>query len=149
MTLDLQPCGFTINLPQWDELTYPGPSLAGQVRDSPECWPLNLVWPKADWNAYVLETCLFQSKTTVEAVQAWVGKEFPDTQGVEGSEFIQNKDQKKWAPWAPDRLGKIDCFCEFIASFYSLRTKKISAGRLVLGDWLGCSRVFTGMGIFA
>ena len=40
---------------------------------------------------------MFQSKTTVEAVQAWVGKEFPDTVGVEGSEFIKNKDQRKWA----------------------------------------------------
>ena len=98
MPLDLQPCGFAINLPQWDQLTYPGPSLAGQVRDSPECWPLTLVWPKADWNTYVLETCLLQSKTTVEAVQAWVGKEFPDTQGVEGSEFIKNKDQRKSEP---------------------------------------------------
>ena len=29
-------------------------------------------------------------------------------------------------------------------NFYSLKIKKISAGRLVLGDWLGCSRCLLG-----
>ena len=49
----------------------------------------------------------------------------------------------------PDRLGKIDCFCVFIANFYSLKTKKIPAGRLVLGDWLGHYIVFPRVEIFA
>ena len=49
----------------------------------------------------------------------------------------------------PDRPGKVDSFHGLIANFYSLKTKKIPAGPLVLGDWLRCNRVFTGVGIFA
>ena len=49
----------------------------------------------------------------------------------------------------PDRPGRVDSFCGLIANFYSLKPKKIPAGRLVLGDWWGCYRVFTGVGIFA
>ena len=33
--------------------------------------------------------------------------------------------------------GKPTVFTELIAKFYSLKTKKIPAGRLALGDWLG------------
>ena len=33
--------------------------------------------------------------------------------------------------------GKSTVFTELIAKFYSLKTKKIPAGRLALGDWLG------------
>jgi len=36
-----------------------------------------------------------------------------------------------------------------MANVYSLKTKTIAAGRLVLGDWLGRDSVFTGVGIFA
>ena len=49
----------------------------------------------------------------------------------------------------PDRPGRVDSYCELIANFYSLKTKKISAGRLALDDWLGCYRVLTGAGVFA
>ena len=41
-----------------------------------------------------------------------------------------------------DRLGKVD-------RFYGFKTKKIPAERLMLGDWLGHHRVFTGVDIFA
>ena len=41
-----------------------------------------------------------------------------------------------------DRLGKVD-------SFHSFKTKKIPAGRLMLGDWFGHDRVFTEVGFFA
>ena len=47
----------------------------------------------------------------------------------------------------PDSPGKVDSFHGLIANFYSLKTKKIPAGQLVLGDWLGCNKVFTGVGI--
>ena len=53
------------------------------------------------------------------------------------------------AGWPSDRRGSIDSFCDLIANFYSLKTKKIPAGRVALGDWLGRYRVFTGVGIFA
>ena len=43
----------------------------------------------------------------------------------------------------PDRPGKVDSFHGLIVNFYSLKTKKIPAGRLVLGDWLKRNRVFT------
>ena len=49
----------------------------------------------------------------------------------------------------PDSPGKVDSFHGLIANFYNLKTKKIPAGQLVLGDWLGCNKVFTGVGIFA
>ena len=45
--------------------------------------------------------------------------------------------------------GESTVVTELIAKFYSLETKKIPAGRLARGDWLGCHRVFTGVGIFA
>ena len=40
-------------------------------------------------------------------------------------------------------------FLWVIANFCSLKMKKIPAGRLVLGDWLGVYRVLTEVGIFA
>ena len=49
----------------------------------------------------------------------------------------------------PDRPGRVDSFCGLVTNFYSLKTKKILAGRLVLGDWSGRYRVSTGVGIFA
>ena len=37
----------------------------------------------------------------------------------------------------------------FVANFYSLQTKKITAESMVSGDWLGCCMVSTWVGIFA
>ena len=45
--------------------------------------------------------------------------------------------------------GRADTFCGLAASFYSFKTKKIPAGRVALGDWLGHYRVSTRVGIFA
>ena len=78
------------------------------------------------------------------------------TQGIsDGSEFIKNKEQREsghrersWLTTA-DRPGRVDSVHELIATFCSLKTKKIPAERLALGEWLGCSRVFTGVVIFA
>ena len=49
----------------------------------------------------------------------------------------------------PDRPGRVDHLCELIVNFYSLKTKEVPAGRVVLGDWFECCRVSTGVGIFA
>ena len=49
----------------------------------------------------------------------------------------------------PDRTGRADNFCGLVAHFYSLETKKIPAGRLALGDWLGHYMVITEVGVFA
>ena len=49
----------------------------------------------------------------------------------------------------PDRPGRVDSFRGLVVNFYSLKTKKIPAGRLALGDQLGHCRVTTGVGIFA
>ena len=49
----------------------------------------------------------------------------------------------------PDRPGRVYSYCELIANFYSLKTKKMFAGRLALDDWLGCYRALAGAGIFA
>ena len=51
--------------------------------------------------------------------------------------------------WPPDRPGKVESFCGLIANFYSLKTKKIPAGMLALGDWLGCYKVLAEVGAFA
>ena len=48
----------------------------------------------------------------------------------------------------PERPRGADSFRGLEANFYSLKTKKLPAGRVVLGDWLGGYRVFTGVGIF-
>ena len=37
--------------------------------------------------------------------------------------------------------GGADPFCVLVVSFYSLKTKKIPAGRVALGDWSECYRV--------
>ena len=37
----------------------------------------------------------------------------------------------------PDRPRRVDSFSGLVANFNSLGTKKIPAGKLVLGDWLG------------
>ena len=77
------------------------------------------------------------------------------TQSIsEGSEFIKKKsrDNEGTASAAgqpPDRPGRVDSFHGLVANFYSLKTKKIPAGRLGLGDRLGRYRVFTEVGIFA
>ena len=49
----------------------------------------------------------------------------------------------------PDRPGRVDAFRGLVANFYNLKTKKISARRLALGDQLGCYRVTTEVGILA
>ena len=49
----------------------------------------------------------------------------------------------------PDRPGRVDGDHEFIANFYSLKKKKIPAGRMTLGDWLGCYRESTVVNRFA
>ena len=66
------------------------------------------------------------------------------TQSIsEGSELIKNKEQRLSGHWehseltTPDRPERVDSFRGLIANFYSLKTKKIPAGRLALGDWLG------------
>ena len=43
----------------------------------------------------------------------------------------------------PDRPGRADPLCGLVANFYSLKTKKIPAGRMALGDWSGCYVVDT------
>ena len=45
--------------------------------------------------------------------------------------------------------GTVHSFHGLVASFCSLKTKKISVGRLALGDWLGHYRVTTRVGVFA
>ena len=45
--------------------------------------------------------------------------------------------------------GRAEAFCGLIVNFYSLKTKEVPAGRVVLGDWFECCRVSTGVGIFA
>ena len=50
---------------------------------------------------------------------------------------------------SPGRSVRFDSFPGLAANFYNLKTKKIPDGRLGLGEWLGCYRVTTGMGIFA
>ena len=37
----------------------------------------------------------------------------------------------------PDRPGRVYSFRRLVADFYNLQTKKIPAGELALGDWLG------------
>ena len=147
-------CGFAINLPQWDELTYPGPSLVGQVRDSPERWPwlwsdqkhigMSMSWRLA---CSKVKPLLKQSKRGLE-------KNFQTQWEWRGVSLLRTKIRERVGPAStvgqpPDRPGKIDSFRGVIASFYSLKTKTIPAGRLVLADWLGCDRVFTGRGIFS
>ena len=49
----------------------------------------------------------------------------------------------------PDGPGIIGSSPELTVNLYRLKTKNISVGRLVLGDWLGRCRMFPKVGIFA
>ena len=49
----------------------------------------------------------------------------------------------KYSGRLPDRPGRADPPCGLVANFYSLKTKKIPAGRMALGDWSGCYKVVT------
>ena len=70
--------------------------------------------------------------------------------------------QAQWADLLPGQGEPAGCcqnngpaqggsgtFLGLVANFYSLKTKEIPAGRVALGDWLGCSKVNPLMGIFA
>ena len=65
------------------------------------------------------------SEGSVEAVQAQVGKEFPDTEHFSAVD------------WSPNILGRVNSFPEPTAHFHSLKIQRSPAGRLSLGDWLG------------
>ena len=54
----------------------------------------------------------------------------------------------QWADLLTDQ-GESTIFLGLVTNFYNLKTKKIPAGRLAVGDWLRCHRVTTGVGIFA
>ena len=68
-----------------------------------------------------------------------------------GGSLLRTNSRDKMGP--PRAVGqqflRVERFRDLIANFYSLKTKKIPAGRLALSDWLRCDRVFTGAGIFA
>ena len=68
---------------------------------------------------------------------------------TKSSDNVGNGSTAGQPPGRPGRPGRAYSFHGLIVNFYSLKTKKIPAGRLVLGDWLGRHRLFTGVGIFA
>ena len=43
----------------------------------------------------------------------------------------------------PDGPGRAGPLCGLVANFYSLKTKKIPAGRMALGDWSRYYKVTT------
>ena len=86
----------------------------------------------------MIKCLLRQSKCRLE-------KNFQTQRTAGKSEFIKNKEQRSSGHFertTPDRPGRVDSFCELVANFYSHKTKKIPAGRLALGDCLGCYRVW-------
>ena len=96
--------------------------------------------------------CVLWSNNVV-VVRVQVGKEFPDTrQNVRKIEFIKEKVaartaglkgslQEQLADFLVTR--EVDPLCGLVANFYSLKTKKITAVRMALGDWSGCYNVTT------
>ena len=52
-------------------------------------------------------------------------------------EFIR-ADADRTTGSSPDRPGKPNAFYGLVANIFILRTKKIPAGRVALGDWSGC-----------
>ena len=62
----------------------------------------------------------------------------------EGSEFIKNKEYYylcyrtlQAVGRLSHRTGRVDALRGLVANFYNPETKKIPAGRVALGDWLG------------
>ena len=95
----------------------------------------------------------FNFKLLLRQSKSGVGKEFPDTEFQKGVSLLRTKSRDNEgivnaAGRPPARSESVDLFRELL-TFYSLKTKKIPAGRLALGNWLGLYRVFTGVGIFA
>ena len=70
-------------------------------------------------------------------------KNFQTQSIAERSEFIKNKEQRQCGRWErsrptpSDMPGRVDPLHGLVANFYSLKTKKIPAGRVALGVFLG------------
>ena len=79
------------------------------------------------------------------AIQAWVGRELLDTGGVSllRTKSRDNEGTASTAGRPPAGQGRADPFCGLVANIYNLKTKKIPARRVALGDQLGCYRVIT------
>ena len=79
-------------------------------------------------------------------LRTWAGKEFPD-RVFQNSEFTEKRradlvrGAENTAGRLPDRRRRADPFRGLAANFYSLKKKKIPAGRMELGDWSGCYMV--------
>ena len=62
-------------------------------------------------------------------------------------EFIRARDTGRTADWLKGEKT-LFAFHGLEANFYILKTKKIPAGSMTLGDWLGCYLVSTRVGHF-
>ena len=82
------------------------------------------------------QTHHMHTHTYVVAIQAWIGKEFLDTEGVSllRAKSRDNEGAANTAGRPPARSDRANPFCGLIANFYSLKTKKIPARRVALGD---------------
>ena len=76
-------------------------------------------------------------------VHVQAGKEFPDMRQKER----RIKFNRVGKPNSGLVQGRAKPFCRLVASFYSLKTEKIPTGMVALGDWLGCYRVDSWVGI--
>lgn len=56
-----------------------------------------------------------------------------------GTKSRANEGSEGRAGQPPDRQGRAEPFSGLVTGFYSLKTKKFLAGRLALGNWLGCA----------
>ena len=106
------------------------------------------------WRFGTILVSIIRATGSVVAVQTQVGKEFSNRAFQKGVSLLRTKSRDKVGVMRsrltmPGRPGRVNSFHEFLADFYSLKAKKISAGRAALGDWLGHYRVSTGVGISA
>ena len=72
---------------------------------------------------------------SVEAVLAWVGKEFPDTEHFRRQwVYYEQRAEIMWVLGnavgrPPDRPGRTSAFHGLVANFYSLKTKFLPKGQ--------------------
>ena len=77
-------------------------------------------------------------------VHAWVGKEFPDMrQNERRIKFIRVGGPVRTVGWLK---GELNVFTG-LQLFFTTSKQKIPTGRVALGDWLGCYRVESRVGI--
>lgn len=122
---------------------------------------ISVPWPETDPGPWQWKPSILTTSHPGNSPTNCCGNPNPSWQRIswhrlfqKGASLLRARSQDNEGPanaaaQPPDGPGRDDSFHGLVANVYSLKTKKILAARLALGDWLESYRVSTGVGIFA